>query len=87
MKVKDIISVLNERYGKDDDIVVIWWDSELFMSYDHDKDEEYPLSKKVWENAVNILENKKDGFGDHLNELLHDEIQNAVNIAEKEEEK
>lgn len=87
MKVKDIISVLNERYDKNEDIVVIWWDSSLFMSYDHDKDEEYPLSDKVWKNAVDILENKKDGFGDQINELLYDEIQNAVNIAEKEEEK
>ena len=87
MKVKDIISVLNERYSKDDDLVVIWWDSSLFMSYDHEKDEEYPLSKKVWENAVNILENKKDGFGDPINEMLYDEIQNCVTFAEKEEEK
>lgn len=30
MKVKDIIQVLNKHYNEDDELIIDWWDKEIF---------------------------------------------------------
>ena len=85
MKVKDIIARLSE-YDADEELVIAWWRRDLFTDYNPDTDDETPLGETTWNLAVEILENRKDGWGDHINEYIYDEIQDSVDRAKKEME-
>lgn len=85
MKVKDIIARLSE-YDADEELVIAWWRRDLFTDYNPDTDDETPLGETTWNLAVDILENRKDGWGDYINAGICDEIQDAVDRAKQEQE-
>lgn len=81
MRVGEIIKYLQEKYDENDDIVIAWWDRELFAQYDHDKDEEFPLTKDEWSRAMEMMERDAGGWADDISERAYDFIRFYVDKA------
>jgi len=56
MKVSKAIEQLKE-YNSDDEIVIMYWAKDLF---DDDFQEDSPISKELWDECVETVENSKD---------------------------
>jgi len=56
MKVSKAIEQLKE-YNSDDEIVIMYWAKDLF---DDDFQEDNPISKELWDECVEAVENSKD---------------------------
>ena len=83
MKVKDIITHLTERYGADDELVIAWWDKQLFSFYDEDTDTEHPLSDSAWAETVQAVDGDDYGW-EGVSESVRDMIQGWIQRPERE---
>jgi hypothetical protein len=57
MKVSKAIEQLKE-YNSDDEIVIMYWTRDLFEDFEFDEDN--PISKELWDECVEAVENSKD---------------------------
>lgn len=90
MKVAELIRTLERNYKPDDDIVVAWWDKQLFSQYQPDTDTWIPVSARLWQQAV-LLFDQGEGFSEVLNEqcweFIDAHVEQAVQIASQEGDK
>lgn len=77
MKVKDIITNLTERYSPDDELVITWWDRDLF-TLPTDTDDR-PVTADEWSDAVATFDNA--GWGDYIDMVLFDTVYELVRDA------
>ena len=74
MKVKHIITRLQETYQPDDELVIAWWDRDLFLVLDETGDRNPTLEE--WADTVAIIDD--NGFGDHADAIMFDVIYEQV---------
>ena len=78
MKVKDIITRLQETYTPDTELVIAWWDRDLFLVPDETPD---PMGQRnpthnEWADTVAVIDD--NGFGDHPDAIMFDVIYEQV---------
>lgn len=77
MKVKDIITRLQEHYAPDDELVTAWWDRDLFLVPDEqDETGHRNLTREEWSHTVAAIND--NGFGDHADAIMFDVIYQEV---------
>lgn len=77
MKVKDIITRLQETYQPDDELVIAWWARDLFLVPDkHDETGHREPTPEEWSEAVAMFDDR--GFGDHADMILYDTVGDFV---------
>lgn len=77
MKVKDIITRLQETYAPDHELVIAWWDRELFLVPDEqDETGHRNLTLEEWADTVAVIDD--NGFGDHADAIMFDVIYEQV---------
>lgn len=75
MKISDIIEHLQENYHPNDELVIAWWDRDLFPKYDPEKKQiREPLSEKEWSRALELMARDVTESADYLVEQIHDFI-------------
>jgi len=74
MKISDIVEHLQEKYDPNDEIVIAWWDRDLFAKYDPDKDDDIPLTKKEWTRALELMARDSSAWSDNISEKMYDFI-------------
>lgn len=74
MKISDIVEHLQEKYHPNDEIVIAWWDRDLFPKYDPDKDDDIPLSKEEWTRALELMARDSSSWADNISEKMYDFI-------------
>ena len=77
MKVEDIITRLQETYAPDHELVIAWWDRELFLVPDEqDETGHREPTPEEWSAAVAAFE--EQGFGYHADMILYDTVADFV---------
>lgn len=80
MKVKDIIANLTERYSPDDELIITWWDRNLFLVPDDlDETGHREPTCEEWDDAVATFDDT--GWGDHIDMVLFDTVYELVRDA------
>ena len=74
MKISDIVEHLQEKYHPNDEIVIAWWDRDLFPKYDPDKDDDIPLTNKEWSRALELMARDSSSEADNISEKMYDFI-------------
>lgn len=74
MKISDIVEHLQEKYEPNDEIVIAWWDRDLFSNYDPDKDDDIPLTKEEWSLALTLMARESSAWSDNISEKMYDFI-------------
>lgn len=78
MKVKDIINILSKHYSEDDELIIDWWDKEIFDECLLDgNNERIDVPEDVWSFVVSRYE-MPEHFASTINEdviaMLKDEM-------------
>ena len=81
MKVKDIIDMLTKNYDENEELVVAWWDRNLFRFYAPDG-EEQPISASFWEEVVSLSDNDHHSW-DIINQRVDEMIQDYIQHPER----
>lgn len=78
MKVSEIKKML-EAYSDDDQLVIAWWDKNLFYTIDDDL-KEVPFDDTTWIEAVHRIDDggEDEVFTDYINSTIHDLIMEVV---------
>jgi hypothetical protein len=76
MKVSDAIKQLQKNYSPEDELIIEWWDRDLFHIVDSDYCDDRPVSNDVWEIAVKQYELNGIKEIDYAN--IYDSIQNTI---------
>lgn len=78
MKVSEIKKML-EAYSDDDQLVIAWWDKNLFYTIDDDL-KEVPIDDTTWIEAVHQIDDggENEVFTDYINSTIHDLIMEVV---------
>lgn len=78
MKVSEIKKML-EAYSDDDQLVIAWWDKNLFYTIDDDL-KEVPIDDTTWIEAVHRIDDggEDEVFTDYINSTIHDLIMEVV---------
>ena len=81
MKVSDIIRQLS-TYPPDEELMIAWWDRDTSQRWDTDADDYVAVSPETWGEAVRSFD-IGPGWGDYLNESIHEYFQDEFDLAEK----
>jgi hypothetical protein len=76
MRVSEAIEML-KRYEPDEEIYIMWWDSDITEMYGEDK-----LTTDDWNDIVASMEHNELGSED-VSEYLISKIQDAINDREE----
>lgn len=84
MKVSEIKKML-EAYSDDDQLVIAWWDKNLFYTIDDDL-KEVPFDDTTWIEAVHRIDDggEDEVFTDYINSTIHDLIAEVIVKVEAE---